>query len=99
LPHQCFTAAKYKELILVKLNTHLLSGVHTRRSQLQRAFKITQKNKEGDQVKCPLCDRSYKAVSKFIAHVESDHHEQLYEKPEVSSGGGDVEDDGGFLEE
>ncbi|RAR16573.1 hypothetical protein DDE83_000140 [Stemphylium lycopersici] len=79
--------AKDKEWILVKYNTHLKSEVHSRKSQLRRAFMIMQQ--ENGKASCPLCSKSYNRASSFLEHVEQLHPEQLWLTKKAASAGDD----------
>jgi hypothetical protein len=76
--------AKNTTYSLAKLNIHLDSGTHSRRSQLLRAFNIEAKTMEASKIKCPLCGLRTSgrgsASSKFMAHVEELHPEELWEE-------------------
>jgi hypothetical protein len=80
--------AKNTTYSLAKLNMHLGSGTHARRSQLMRAFNIETKTVKASMIRCPLCGLRPKgrgsATTKFITHIEELHPEELWEvDPEV----------------
>jgi hypothetical protein len=76
-------SAKNTTYSLAKLNIHLGSGTHSRRSQLLRAFSIEAKSREASTIQCPICGLGNTGrgspSSKFIAHIEEQHPEELWD--------------------
>jgi hypothetical protein len=78
--------AKETRYSLAKLNIHLGSATHSRRSQILRAFKIQEKTQKASTIRCPICGLGNagrgSASSKFIAHIEEHHPEEMWDNAE-----------------
>jgi hypothetical protein len=75
--------AKNRKYSLAKLNIHLGSATHSRRSQILRAFNLDAETQKASTIRCPICGLGNtgrgSASSKFIAHIEEHHPEELWE--------------------
>jgi hypothetical protein len=61
-----------------KLDVHLRSSVHTRRSQLNRAINNAKAESQGT-ASCPICpSHSFSDTAKFMKHLEKHHPELLW---------------------
>jgi hypothetical protein len=71
--------ARNKKYTRDTFDVHLRSSVHTRRSQLNRAFNKAKAEFQGT-ASCPLCPSySFSDTAKFMKHLEKHHSELLWQ--------------------
>jgi hypothetical protein len=99
--------AKETKYSLAKLNIHLGTATHSRRSQILRAFKIEAETVKASEIRCPICGLGNtgrgSASSKFIAHIEEQHPGELWDSDEdeqddpMNPEGAEIEEEDTFV--
>ncbi|OAG05100.1 uncharacterized protein CC84DRAFT_1260348 [Paraphaeosphaeria sporulosa] len=81
-----------------RLNMHLRSGTHSRKSQLMRAINLELKAQErNSMLRCPICNKIPRGLvgklsTKMMAHIEDAHPEELW-NPESTTAEEDDEEE------